>query len=128
MISPPEIEAMRARPNWPDRVAGIDIQIREIRALSKYRFDAKRARKLRTPTLLLTGSKTASPQLKQAIKSLTDTLPHRTLVVFEGQEHNAMDTIPQQFAQVVTKFLEGRPRQVSKETADRKRRKTKVEN
>jgi len=107
MISPQEIETMRKRPNWPDRVAGIDIQIREIRALSKYRFDANHARKLRTPTLLLTGSKTASPQLKQAIKSLMDILPDRRMSVFEGQEHNAMDTIPQQFANTVSKFLLG---------------------
>ena len=115
MLSAPEIDAMRKRPNWPERVAGIDIQMREIRALNKYRFDAKRARKLPTPTLLLTGSKTASPQLKQAIKSLTNTLPHRTLVVFEGQEHNAMDTIPQQFVLVVTKFLEARTRRIQAE-------------
>jgi len=115
MLSAPEIDAMRKRPNWPERVAGIDFQMREIRALNKYRFDAKRARKLPTPTLLLTGSKTASPQLKQAIKSLTNTLPHRTLVVFEGQEHNAMDTIPQQFALVVTKFLEARTRRIQAE-------------
>jgi len=115
MLSAPEIDAMRKRPNWPERVAGIDIQMREIRALNKYRFDAKRARKLPTPTLLLTGSKTTSPQLKQAIKSLTNTLPHRTLVVFEGQEHNAMDTIPQQFALVVTKFLEARTPRIQAE-------------
>jgi pimeloyl-ACP methyl ester carboxylesterase len=107
MMSPKEIEAMKARPTWPERVAGIDIQIREIRAISKYRFDANRMKKLKTPTLLLTGSKTASPQLKQAIKSLTDTLPNRTLLVFEGEEHNAMDSIPQRFAEVVTKFLAG---------------------
>ena len=105
MVSAPEIAAMRKRSTWPERVAGIDIQIREIRALSKYRFDARRARKLRIPALLLTGSKTASPQLKQAIKSLMDTLPLRTLVVFDGQEHNAMDAIPEQFADAVTKFL-----------------------
>jgi hypothetical protein len=36
-----------------------------------------------------------------------DTLPKRTLVVFEGQEHNAMDRIPQQFAETVTNFLRG---------------------
>jgi pimeloyl-ACP methyl ester carboxylesterase len=59
------------------------------------------------PTLLLAVSNTASPQLKQAINSLVDTLPRRTLVVFEGQEHNAMDKIPQQFAQTVTNFLRG---------------------
>lgn len=105
-LSPDEIEKMRARPGWSDRVATVDIQVREVRALSSYRLDAGRARKLKTPTLLLTGSKTASPQLKQAIRTLMDSLPDRKLVVFEGQEHNAMDTIPQEFAEVVTTFLE----------------------
>jgi pimeloyl-ACP methyl ester carboxylesterase len=87
---------MRKRPNWPDRVAGIDIQQIPIRC--------NHARKLRTPTLLLTGSKTASPQLRQAIKSLMDIRPNRRKSVFEGQEHNAMDTIPQQFANTVQSF------------------------
>src|SRR6266545_2968370 len=97
MISPDEIAAMKRQAAWPRRVSGIDIQIREIRALSKYRFAAKRIRALDVPTLLLTGSKTASPQLKQATQALMNTLPKRTVVVFEGQEHNAMDRIPQPF-------------------------------
>jgi len=105
MISPTEIAAMKARSSWATRVAGVDIQIREIRALSGYRFDPKRVSTLKVPTLLLTGSRTASPQLKKAINGLMDTLPNRSLVVFEGQEHNAMDTIPQQFADAVTNFL-----------------------
>jgi len=105
MISPDELAAMKRQASWLGRVSGIDIQIREIRALSKYGFDAKRMRTIEVPTLLLTGSKTASPQLKQAINSLMDTLPRRTLVVFESQEHNAMDRIPQQFAETVTNFL-----------------------
>ena len=107
MISPDEIAAMKRQASWPRRVPGIDIQIREIRALSKYRFEAKRMRTLEAPTLLLTGSRTASPQLKQAINSLMDTLPQRTLFVFEGQKHNAMDRIPRQFAETVTNFLRG---------------------
>lgn len=105
MISPAEIETMMARPSWPERVKSIDIQIREVRALGKYRFDSERISKVRIPTLLLTGSKTRSPQLKQAIDSLMRALPTRTLVVLEGEEHNAMDTIPQRFAEVVTNFL-----------------------
>src|SRR6185503_2993866 len=105
MITPKEIETMKARPVWPERVAGIDVQIREIRSVSKYRFDARRMRKLKTPTLLLTGSNTASLQLKQAITSLMDALPNRTLMVFEGEEHNAMDRIPEKFAEAVTRFL-----------------------
>ncbi|HUS09195.1 MAG TPA: alpha/beta hydrolase [Pyrinomonadaceae bacterium] len=108
MLSPDEIAAMKRQAAWPGRVAGIDIQIREIRAMSKYRFDGKRMRTLTVPTLLLAGSRTASPQLKQATSSLMDTLPRRTLVVFEGQEHNAMDKIPQQFAETVTNILRDR--------------------
>ena len=105
MLSPPEVDTMKRQASWRDRVSGIDVQIREIRATNEYRFDPTRMRTLRLPTLLLTGANTASPQLKQAINSLVDTLPRRTLVVFEGQEHDAMDQIPQQFAETVTKFL-----------------------
>lgn len=105
MMTPQQIAATKARPVWPERVAGIDIQIREIRALSKYRFQRERMRKLKTPALLLLGSETASPQLKQATQSLMETLPNRTLFVFEGEDHNAMDNIPEKFAAAVTKFL-----------------------
>ena len=61
---------------------------------------------LTRPTLLLTGSKTPSPQLKRAIQSLMNTLPNRQLVVLEGEGHNAMDTIPERLAEIVTKFLQ----------------------
>jgi len=105
MVSPREIEEMKARSSWPGRVAGVGKQIREIRALDRYHFDAKRVSGLKVPTLLLTGSKTASPDLKQAINALMDCLPNRSLIVFDGQEHNAMDNIPQEFAETVTKFL-----------------------
>ena len=57
------------------------------------------------PTLLMTGSKSASPELKRSIDSLRQTLPHYTLRIFEGQEHNAMDAIPQEFAAAVSSFL-----------------------
>jgi pimeloyl-ACP methyl ester carboxylesterase len=110
MLSPDEISAMKRQPSWPDRVAAIDIQLREIRATNKYRFDPERVRTLQVPTLLLTGEKTASPQLKQAIYSLKDTLPNRTLIVLEGQEHNAMDHIPRQLVATVTQFLRAQPK------------------
>ncbi|MGH8140690.1 MAG: alpha/beta fold hydrolase [Steroidobacteraceae bacterium] len=47
------------------------------------------------------------PQLKQAISTLLATLPNRSLMVFKGQQHNAMDTVPQQFADAVSGFLLG---------------------
>ena len=105
MISPAEIAAMKGRPSWPGLLASVESSIRQDRALAAYRFDPERIRTLKMPTLLLTGSKTASPQLKLAIRGLQESLPHPTLVVLEGQEHNAMDTAREQFAGVVTKFL-----------------------
>jgi pimeloyl-ACP methyl ester carboxylesterase len=105
MISPSEVALMKARPSWPGLLASVESSIRQDRALGVYRFDAARMRMLQTPTLLLSGSKTASPQLKLAIDSLQKALPHAELVVFEGQEHNAMDTIPQEFADKVLRFL-----------------------
>jgi pimeloyl-ACP methyl ester carboxylesterase len=36
---------------------------------------------------------------------LLDSLPNRSLIVFEGQEHNAMDTVPEQFVEAVANFL-----------------------
>lgn len=105
MVSAKQIDEMKAQSSWSGRVAGIGKQIREIRVMDEYRFDPKRMTTLKVPTLLLTGSKTASPDLKRAIDVLITTLPNRSLFAFEGQEHNAMDYIPQQFAEVVTKFL-----------------------
>jgi len=104
-VSPKEIDIMKTRPGWQNRVASVDIQIREIRALSKYSFDEQRFTTLKTQALLLAGSNTRSPQLKQATELLKKTLPNWVLIEFEGQEHNAMDTIPREFAGVVTKFL-----------------------
>jgi len=107
MISPGEIEAMKTRPSWRGLATGIELQIRQMRALDAYHFDARRFSTLKVPTLLLTGGKTASSDLKRAITSLLDSLPNRTLVVFQGQEHNAMDNVPQQFAEAVINFLLG---------------------
>ena len=105
MMSPNEVAAMKSRPSWAGLVGSVESQIRQIRALDEYRFDAGRMNKLKVPTLVLTGSRTESPDLKRAISVLMGRLPNPTLVVLEGQEHNAMDTVPQQFADTVIGFL-----------------------
>ena len=57
------------------------------------------------PTLLLTGSESASPSIKLAIHSLQVSLQHPTLVVLQGQQHNAMDGGRAKLAQAITHFL-----------------------
>jgi pimeloyl-ACP methyl ester carboxylesterase len=105
MMSTDEVAAMKSRPSWAGLVATVESQIRQIRALDEYRFDASRMNRFKVPTLVLAGSRTESPDLKRAISALMDCLPNPTLVVLEGQEHNAMDTVPQKFAETVISFL-----------------------
>ena len=104
-LSPKEIAAMRSRPAWGKLVATIDSQPRQMRALAAYRFNAARFRTLTTPTLLLTGSESSSPHIKAAIATLQATLPHSTLVVLQGQQHNAMDSDREQLAKAISNFL-----------------------
>lgn len=104
-ISAAEIAAMKARPSWAGLLATVELSVRQDRVLSQNQFDPDHARTLAIPTLLMMGSKTASSELKRSIDSLRETLPHSTLRVFEGQEHNAMDTIPQEFAAALSSFL-----------------------
>lgn len=105
MMSPGEIAAMKARPSWPALVASVEASIRQDRALGAYRLSAARMRTLQTPTLLLSGSKTSSPDMRLALTSLASSLPNAKAVVFRGQEHNAMDAIPEEFAARVLEFL-----------------------
>ena len=104
-LSADEVAAMKSRPAWPELVATIDVQLRQMRALAAYRFDATRLRAVNQPTLLLIGGLTNSPYLKQAITSLQTALPRATRVTLGGQEHNAMDRGREQLADAVTSFL-----------------------
>jgi len=103
--SPDEISTLRAGPTWAGLVASVDIQPRQIRALASYRFDTKRMQSVPMPTLLLTGGDTTSPDLKRAIRTLKASLPHPTLVVLQGQQHNAMDRGREQLAHEIIRFL-----------------------
>jgi pimeloyl-ACP methyl ester carboxylesterase len=105
--TPDEVAAMRSRPSWPGLVASIGSQPRQMRALAAYRFDPRRMSAIRVPTLLLTGGKSTSPYIKRAIHSLQASLPNSTLIVLEGQQHNAMDTGREPLAQAITSFLLG---------------------
>jgi len=82
LISADEVAAMKARPSWAGLLATVDTSVRQDRALSQYHFDPARARTMTVPTLLMTGSKTESPELKRSIDSLRQTLPQPAFHVF----------------------------------------------
>jgi len=99
---------MRKRPAWRGMVAGIDAHPRQMRALAGYEFDAKRISTMRVPTLLIIGEDTHSPDMKDAMQSLEGLLPNATMLVLEGQQHNAMDSAREKLAELITTFILGR--------------------
>jgi pimeloyl-ACP methyl ester carboxylesterase len=107
MVSPSELDAMRSRPAWSRLIDSIDSQPRQLRALAAYRFDAQRTRTRSVETLLIRGSESANPDIRRAMNSLMASLPNRTEVVLEGQQHNAMDTGREQLAAAIADFLLG---------------------
>jgi pimeloyl-ACP methyl ester carboxylesterase len=104
--SPEVVEHMRSLPMWEARVAAAHTIPRETRADEAYRFDPKRFRDLRVPTLLLSGED--SPDYMAAgDEAVAEALPNTRIVVMPGQGHVAMDTGTELFTTEVVRFLEG---------------------
>jgi pimeloyl-ACP methyl ester carboxylesterase len=101
-----ELALMRSRSNWPERVAAAASLVREVRAHEHYRFEPARWERLESPTLLLLGAD--SPRFfGAAIETLHRALPVSTVRVLAGQQHAAMDTAPELFADEVVRFVDG---------------------
>lgn len=100
-----EIDAMRGTPDWDSIVEDAEASLGDIRAFSRYRFDAARFRDLPMPVLLQAG--TASPRDLFATDALAAVLPDARNEELDGQAHEAMTTAPALYAESVTRFLGG---------------------
>jgi pimeloyl-ACP methyl ester carboxylesterase len=78
---------------------------RELRAEQDYGFDAGRLQSLALPTLLLLGGD-SEEFLAAPTRALHAALPHSRVAALAGQQHIAMYTAPELFAQAVLAFLE----------------------
>lgn len=99
-----EFAVYRSLPAWPARIAAAHTMPRELRAESKAPFDPEHAAKITVPVLMLVGGDspdnvTADPQTVAAA------LPDARIVVLDGQQHIAMDLVPEVFADHVLAFL-----------------------
>jgi pimeloyl-ACP methyl ester carboxylesterase len=103
-MPPHELDLFRSSPALPSRVAAAHTLPRELRAHDAYRFEPERFQRLNVRTLVLLGGD--SPELfKVSIEALHDALPYSRVVVLPGQQHIAIDTAPDLFAQAVQAFL-----------------------
>lgn len=98
-----ELEELRATELWPPIVADAEASLGDVRALSRYDFDADRFRELRVPVMLQIG--TESRRRLYATDALAAALPDVHLEALPGQAHEAMTTAPEQYADSVSHFL-----------------------
>ncbi len=76
----------------------------ELESYAAYAFDAERFRSLMLPTLFLLGS--YSPPFNSIVtEQLQAVLLHHKTALLEGQEHSAMASAPELFAQVLRAHL-----------------------
>jgi pimeloyl-ACP methyl ester carboxylesterase len=76
----------------------------ELESYADYQFDVERFRSFMLPTLFLLGS--YSPPFNNIVtEQLQAVLPHHKMALLEGQEHNAMASAPELFAQVLRLHL-----------------------
>lgn len=99
-----ELKALRASAQWPPIVADGPATLGDFRALYRYRFNPADLGGLRMPVLLQAG--TESPAELYVTAALLSEIPGSRLGMLEGQAHEGMTTAPEQYAQMVTAFLE----------------------
>jgi pimeloyl-ACP methyl ester carboxylesterase len=97
------LDELRAAALWPPIIADAEASLGDLRALSRYHFQAERFRELRVPVLLQIG--TESPRDLYVIDVLAAVLPNVCIQELPGQAHEGMTTAPQMYAEAVSRFL-----------------------
>ena len=99
-----ELKVYRHLAMWQARIPLAPTVPRELRVDETYNWDAGRFAHLQVPTRLLLGGD-SPPAARQAVQIVDAALPRSKVVVLPGQQHIAMDTAPDLFANEVVQFL-----------------------
>lgn len=103
-VPEPQLRVMQEHPVWAARVAAAPTIAREIRWESEYRLNLDRLATVTVPTLLLLGGD--SPRyFREATRQLHAALPNSRVHELAGQQHIAMDMIPDEFVEIVNSFV-----------------------
>src|SRR5918999_1073940 len=97
------LDALQATELWPPMIADAEASLGDLRALSRYDFQAERFRELRVPVLLQIG--TESPRDLYVTDALAAALPNVRIEELPGQAHEGMTTAPKMYAEAVSRFL-----------------------
>jgi pimeloyl-ACP methyl ester carboxylesterase len=105
-LKPLEIELLRRRQTWQDRVATAPTVLREVTFNRRYVVDPERFGSMRVPTLLLLGAESPTAY-GAAIERIHSALPSSRIELLPRQRHVAMDSAPQLFLDRLLAFLLG---------------------
>jgi len=100
-----ELDELRTTELWPPIIADGEATLGDLRALSKYDFNAERFRDLRIPVMLQIG--TESPRDLYVTDALAAVLSDVRIEELHGQAHEGMTTAPEMYAESVSSFLLG---------------------
>jgi pimeloyl-ACP methyl ester carboxylesterase len=99
-----ELAVYRRLPAWQARIAAAHTITRESRAEQAAGFHPDQAARITVPVLMLVGGD--SPDfLTAGVDTVAAALPDAQIVVLEGQQHIAIDLVPEVFADRVLEFL-----------------------
>jgi pimeloyl-ACP methyl ester carboxylesterase len=99
-----EFAVYRALPAWQARIAAAHTMPRELRAEHEAPFDPEQAAKLTVPILMLVGGDSPD-NIKGDYETVAAALPDVRITVLDGQQHIAIDLVPEVFADHVVAFL-----------------------
>lgn len=96
--------ALRAMPSWAERVSSAHTLPREARADSEFVFDPARFSGFAVPTLVLLGSASGGG-FRGAARAVHAAIAGSSLVMLEGQGHDAAITAPDVLAAEIVTFV-----------------------
>jgi pimeloyl-ACP methyl ester carboxylesterase len=104
-MSAAEVEAYRADPVWPLRVAAVHTSLRELQAEASPAASLDALGGVDQPVLQILGG-ASLPVFREATEALDERLPNGRLVVIDGAKHAAHHTHAAAFVAAIRAFLE----------------------
>jgi pimeloyl-ACP methyl ester carboxylesterase len=99
-----DLDAMRASPLWPVRLASAPLLPRECRAEEGWIYQPAEFDAITAPTLMLTGSE-SPPVMQDLAHRAVAAIPKAEIRTLEGHGHFAFQTDPAMVAATVRKFI-----------------------
>ncbi len=100
-----EIDAMRADPLWPVRLAAAHTVPRECRVEHDWAYEPGQFSTITAPTLMLAGSDSV-PAVAEATDRAAAAIPGARIQILDGHGHFAHKTDPRMVAALIRDFIQ----------------------